>query len=213
MGTLLQLATSLLADRWLIAAVPASAQQPSARRQAGRQAKRGARGSRAPGCPLLLHQRLKALCSPHSPTPSVTLNRLQLVYEITWSCPWFRHYARALFNSINLCKCVINKQHRNGNTSSRDAVSLRCHGIQSPLHLCSNSRSKCNSTINNSSNSPSITPACQTPVLMACRQVPTEATRTMSLLLRTALVASRPNPEWINSNNSRSNSSTMVYLL
>jgi hypothetical protein len=41
--------------------------------------KAGAQGSKAPGCALLLHRRLKAISLPHSPTHSVTLNHLQLV--------------------------------------------------------------------------------------------------------------------------------------
>ena len=88
MGTLLRLVASLFADRWLIAAVSAIA-ATAISAQAGKAG--GAQGSRAPGCPLLLHQRLKAICLPHSPTRSVTLNRLQLVCRITWSCPRSHH--------------------------------------------------------------------------------------------------------------------------
>lgn len=77
MGMLLRLAVLLIADRWLTAAAPAiAAAAICARSQAG---KAGAQGSRAAGCPLLLHRHLKALCLPHSPTQPATLNRLQLV--------------------------------------------------------------------------------------------------------------------------------------
>jgi hypothetical protein len=75
-GSLLRLAVSLFADRWLTAAASAIAAAAISER---RQTKRGAQGSRAPGCALLLHRRLKAISLPHSPTHSVTLNHLQLV--------------------------------------------------------------------------------------------------------------------------------------
>jgi hypothetical protein len=76
MGSLLRLAVSLFADRWLTAAASAIAAAAISER---RQTKRGAQGSRAPGCALLLHRRLKAISLPHSPTHSVTLSHLQLV--------------------------------------------------------------------------------------------------------------------------------------
>jgi hypothetical protein len=76
MGLLLRLAVSPWADRWLKAATPAIAAAAISER---RQTKRGAQGSRAPGCALLLHRRLKAISLPHSPTHSVALNHLQLV--------------------------------------------------------------------------------------------------------------------------------------
>jgi hypothetical protein len=67
----------------------AGSQQPLSNRRSSHSRQRQSGGSkiRPPGCPLLLHQRLKALCLRHSPTHSAALNRLQLVCEITWPCP------------------------------------------------------------------------------------------------------------------------------
>jgi hypothetical protein len=76
MCSLLRLAVSLFADRWLRAAASSNRRSSHQRAQAD---KAGAQGSRAPGCALLLHRRLKAISLPHSPTHSVTLNHLQLV--------------------------------------------------------------------------------------------------------------------------------------
>jgi hypothetical protein len=66
----------------------AGSQQPLSNRGShSRQRQSGGSKIRPPGCPLLLHQRLKALCLRHNPTHSAALNRLQLVCKITWPCP------------------------------------------------------------------------------------------------------------------------------
>jgi hypothetical protein len=55
----------------------AGSQRPlSNRRSHSRQKQSGGSKIRPQGCPLLLHQRLKALCLRHSPTHPAALNRL-----------------------------------------------------------------------------------------------------------------------------------------
>jgi hypothetical protein len=73
----------------------------SNRRSHSRQRQSGGSKIRPPGCPLLLHQRLKALCLRHSPTHPAALNRLQLVCEITWPCPLLRSLATHLTRAPN----------------------------------------------------------------------------------------------------------------
>ena len=86
MGTLLRLAVSIFADRWLIAAaVPAIA--AAAISAQCRQAKRGGSRIESTGLSAAFAPTLKSPLIAAQPHSMVTLNRLQLVCKITWSCP------------------------------------------------------------------------------------------------------------------------------
>jgi len=87
MGVLPRQAVSLFADRWLIAAaVPAIAAAAAISAQC-RQAKRGVSRIESTGLPAAFAPTLKSPLIAAQPHSMVTLNRLQLVCKITWSCP------------------------------------------------------------------------------------------------------------------------------